>query len=396
MNVNQTDLLFQMMAMASQAAQASLPSTGSTGETGKSDFQSLLEDKRTENSQTAERPEKGEDPSRPEDGQTQKPEDGQTAEQPEGQEPAAESWKLGLLAYAGQLSFAPEMAAEVPAEGQIVQPAAVVPEGEAAPAAPVAELPVEQAAAMPVQAEQAAVQTAAPVQAEAVPAQPETATVQTPEAAEPAPAEPAVQEAPKAESGRNTQAQADTDSQPDGGAQTGEPQAEAQVESWQRPLFREVEHMPVKVGDNAALDTAAPEFDNRLANTLDTALADGAQRLELKLSPENLGNVVVEMTRSPDGALHIVLRAESEQAAKLLNDHSGSLGLLLQSSTQSEVRVEVPQPQQSEQQPWKQPDQNGGQQQGGDSQPQRQHREEQNTDDFLSQLRLGLLETAAE
>ena len=396
MNVNQTDLLFQMMAMASQAAQASLPSTGSTSETGKSDFQSLLEDKRTQNSQTAERPEKGEDPSRPEDGQTQKPEDGQTAEQPEGQEPAAESWKLGLLAYAGQLSFAPEMAAEVPAEGQAVQPAVIVPEGEAAPTAPVAELPVEQAAAMPVQAEQAAVQTAAPVQAEAAPAQPETATVQTPETAEPAPAEPAVQEAPKAESGRNTQAQADTDGQPDGGAQTGEPQAEAQVESWQRPLFREVEHMPVKVGDNAALDTTAPEFDNQLAKTLDTALADGAQRLELKLSPENLGNVVVEMTRSPDGALHIVLRAESEQAAKLLNDHSGSLGLLLQSSTQSEVRVEVPQPQQSEQQPWKQPDQNGGQQQGGDSQPQRQHREEQNTDDFLSQLRLGLLETAAE
>lgn len=396
MNVNQTDLLFQMMAMASQAAQASLPSTGSTGETGKSDFQSLLEDKRTENSQTAERPEKGEDPSRPEDGQTQKPEDGQTAEQPEGQEPAAESWKLGLLAYAGQLSFAPEMAAEVPAEGQAVQPAVIVPEGEAAPTAPVAELPVEQTAAMPVQAEQAAVQTAAPVQAEAAPAQSETAAAQAPETAEPAPAEPAVQEAPKAESGRNTQAQADTDGQPDGGAQTGEPQAEAQVESWQRPLFREVEHMPVKVGDNTTLDTTAPEFDNRLANTLDTALADGAQRLELKLSPENLGNVVVEMTRSPDGALHIVLRAESEQAAKLLNDHSGSLGLLLQSSTQSEVRVEVPQPQQSEQQPWKQPDQNGGQQQGGDSQPQRQHREEQNTDDFLSQLRLGLLETAAE
>ena len=148
MNVNQTDLLFQMMAMASQAAQASLPSTGSTGETGKSDFQSLLEDKRAESGQTPERPAKEEDaPAKPEDGQTQKPEDGQTAEQPEGQEPAAESWKLGLLAYAGQLSFAPEMAAEVPAEGQAVQPAVIVPEGETAPTAPVAELPVEQTAA---------------------------------------------------------------------------------------------------------------------------------------------------------------------------------------------------------------------------------------------------------
>ena len=59
MNVNQTDLLFQMMAMASQAAQATLPPTGSTGETGKSDFQSLLEDKRAESSQTPERPADG-------------------------------------------------------------------------------------------------------------------------------------------------------------------------------------------------------------------------------------------------------------------------------------------------------------------------------------------------
>ena len=66
MNVNQTDLLFQMMAMASQAAQATLPPTGSTGETGKSDFQSLLEDKRAESSQTPERPAKEEDvPAKP-------------------------------------------------------------------------------------------------------------------------------------------------------------------------------------------------------------------------------------------------------------------------------------------------------------------------------------------
>ena len=255
---------------------------------------------------------------------------------------------------------------------------------------------MEQTAAVPVQTEQAAVQTAAPVQAEAVPVQPETAEVQTPETAEPVQPETVVQEAPKAETGRDTQAQADTaDSQPDSTG-TSQPQAEVQVDSWQRPLFREVEQMPVKVGDNATLDTTAPQFDNQLADTLDTALADGVQRLELKLTPENLGTVVVEMTRNPDGALHVVLHAESEQAAKLLSDHSGNLGLLLQNSARGEVRVEVPQPQQSEQQPWKQPDQNGGQQQNGGEQRQQQNREQRNTDDFLSRLRLGLLDTVAE
>lgn len=399
MNVNQTDLLFQMMAMASQAAQATLPPTGSTGETGKSDFQSLLEDKRAESSQTPERPAKEEDaPAKPEDGQTQKPEDGgQTeGEQPQGQEPTLEAWKLGLLAYAGQLNIQPEVTAEVPVEGQAAQLVAAVPDGEAAQAAPVAQVPVEQTAAVPVQTEQAAVQTAAPVQAEAVPVQPETAEVQTPETAEPVQPETVVQEAPKAETGRDTQAQADTaDSQPDSTG-TSQPQAEVQVDAWQRPLFREVEQMPVKVGDNATLDTTAPQFDSQLADTLDTALADGVQRLELKLTPENLGTVVVEMTRNPDGALHVVLHAETEQAAKLLSDHANSLGMLLQNSAQGEVRVEVPQPQQSEQQPWKQPDQNGGQQQNGGEQRQQQNREQRNTDDFLSQLRLGLLDTAAE
>ena len=396
MNVNQTDLLFQMMQMANQFAQSTLPAVGTGSETGKSDFQSLLEDKRAESGQTPERPAKEEDaPAKPEDGQTQKPEDGQTAEQPQGQEPAVEAWKLGLLAYAGQLNIQPEVTAEVPVEGQAAHLVAAVPEGEAAQAAPVAQAATEQAAAVPVQTEQAA-QTAMPVQAdEAQAGQPQTVETRIPEAAETVQPETAVRQAPEASAGRDARPQGGTEEQPAPG-EDGRPQAELQVDGWQQPLFREVEHMPVKVGDTTALDTTAPQFDNQLADTLDTALADGVQRLELKLTPENLGTVVVEMTRNPDGALHIVLRAETEQAARLLNDHSHSLGMLLQNSAQGEVRVEVPQPQQSEQQPWKQPDQNGGQQQGGDSQPQRQHREEQNTDDFLSQLRLGLLETAAE
>lgn len=396
MNVNQTDLLFQMMQMANQFAQSTLPAVGTGSETGKSDFQSLLEDKRAESGQTPERPAKEEDaPAKPEDGQTQKPEDGQTAEQPQGQEPAVEAWKLGLLAYAGQLNIQPEVTAEVPVEGQAAHLVAAVPEGEAAQAAPVAQAATEQAAAVPVQTEQAA-QTAMPVQAdEAQAGQPQTVETRIPEAAETVQPETAVRQAPEASAGRDARPQGGTEEQPAPG-EDGRPQAELQVDGWQQPLFREVEHMPVKVGDTTALDTTAPQFDNQLADTLDTALADGVQRLELKLTPENLGTVVVEMTRNPDGALHIVLRAETEQAARLLNDHSHSLGMLLQNSAQGEVRVEVPQPQQSEQQPWKQPDQNGGQQQGGEGQPQRQHREERSTDDFLSQLRLGLLETAAE
>ena len=99
----------------------------------------------SQSGQTPERPAKEEDaPAKPEDGQTQKPEDGQTAEQPQGQEPAVEAWKLGLLAYAGQLNIQPEVTAEVPVEGQAAHLVAAVPEGEAAQAAPVAQAATEE------------------------------------------------------------------------------------------------------------------------------------------------------------------------------------------------------------------------------------------------------------
>ena len=159
----------------------------------------------------------------------------------------------------------------------------------------------------------------------------------------------------------------------------------------ERPLFRETEQMPVKVGET--LDTQSEQFDARLTRTLSGALEQGLERVELKLSPEHLGNVVVEMTRGQDGTLHVLLRAENEHAAKLLSDHSTALGLMLQGSGQGEVRVEVQRPQQNEQ-PWQQQNQQNGQQQGQPREQRQQHR--QDAEDFLHQLRLGLIQVETE
>ena len=54
--------------------------------------------------------------------------------------------------------------------------------------------------------------------------------------------------------------------------------------------------------------------------------------------------------------------------------------------------MEVPQPQQ-DQQPWQHPDQEGGRQQ---QQQQQRHVPRQETESFLHQLRLGLVETGPE
>lgn len=156
-------------------------------------------------------------------------------------------------------------------------------------------------------------------------------------------------------------------------------------------LFTQTEEMPVKVGESVEVDTTAPapELENALGKALTKGLEDGSQRLEIRLTPANLGTVTVEFTQSPEGTLHVVLRAENPEAAKLLDHHAGALGLLLQDSSQAEVRVEVPQPQQN-QQLWQQNQQQNGQNQQQQQQQQRQT-PQQEADSFLHQLRLGLV-----
>lgn len=148
-------------------------------------------------------------------------------------------------------------------------------------------------------------------------------------------------------------------------------------------LFQGTEAAPVKVGDGAVLDTTSEQFDARLSRTIRSIADQGIQKIELKLTPEHLGNVVVELTRSEGSALHVVLRAESEHTANLLREHLGTLGSMLQNGSQQEVRIEVAHPQESGRS-WQQTDQNGG---GQNGQPQEQHRDpkrEESETSFIS------------
>lgn len=156
----------------------------------------------------------------------------------------------------------------------------------------------------------------------------------------------------------------------------------------EQPLFRQVEATPVKVGQAVPLDTRAQDFDVQAAKAITNALKKGEQRVELKLSPANLGNVTVELTRTAEGVLHVVLTAEREHALKLLTEHAGYLGNLLQNNNQSEVRIEVPQSQQGRQS-WQE---DGQGQQQRQSQNQQRQSGQQEQENFLQQLRLGLIQ----
>lgn len=158
------------------------------------------------------------------------------------------------------------------------------------------------------------------------------------------------------------------------------------------PLFPELEHIPVKVGQAPELDTRQPELEQRLAGQLAQAAQAGEERVTIRLTPERLGTVVVELTRAEDGALRVVLHASTDKAAGLLGEHAAGLGSLLQADRQAPVQVEV-QRQQEQQQAQRQGYQDpgdggrGGRQQGG----QEDRRRQDSGRDFLQRLRLGLI-----
>ena len=62
---------------------------------------------------------------------------------------------------------------------------------------------------------------------------------------------------------------------------------------------------------------------DQVAEPLMKALEKGDSRVEISLTPETLGNVRVEITRSQDGSLHVALSADTAQTRSLLEKHRG-------------------------------------------------------------------------
>lgn len=189
-----------------------------------------------------------------------------------------------------------------------------------------------------------------------------------------------------------TQSNGSTDEQPDDTGLTGQegdretPQPESVDIETAQPLFRDIETVPVKVGETPAADTTRPDLDVQLAKQIGTTLKDGAQQVKLQLSPESLGTLTVDLTRTQDGTLQVVLHTTTEKAANLLSQHAENLGALLQNSTQNTVQVEVQRQEQNQQ--FQQQSQQQNQQHG---QSQQHSRRQQSGEDFLQQLRLGLV-----
>ena len=382
--MNTTDLLLQMTLAATQIAQNTTPPvSGRTEDAGdRRDFSTLLAEKRVEaagaeTGRAVPESPKGEVPAAADGGALSQ--GAQSVPQAPGLEELFRSLLMGAQAAPegdASLQQVPQTAvpgmAQAPAAAEegavLLQPGQQTAGGE--------QLPVPAEPALAGEAEST-------VQAEVLPAAEDGGTA-TAQAVTPA----------ARESGAQTPADAgETAGRPAGGEQELPELDSVQTEGAAQPLFDRTEHMPVKVGEADTLDATEPDFAPRLAKAITEAEQEGARHVELKLAPEHLGKLSVELTQGKDGVLHIVFHAENEQAMKLLQEHSATLVSMLHGSHSGEIQVEVPRPQQGEQ-PWQQPEQQPGQQHGRN--PQEQGRQRQSTEDFLQQLRLGLLGVEAE
>lgn len=382
--MNTTDLLLQMTLAATQIAQNTTPPvSGRTEDAGdRRDFSTLLAEKRveaagTETGRAVPESQKGEVPAAADGGALSQ--GAQSVPQAPGLEELFRSLLMGAQAAPegdASLQQVPQTAvpgmAQAPAAAEegavLLQPGQQTAGGE--------QLPVPAEPALAGEAEST-------VQTEVLPAAEDGGTA-TAQAVTPA----------ARESGAQTPADAgETAGRPARGEQELPELDSVQTEGAAQPLFDRTEHMPVKVGEADTLDATEPDFAPRLAKAITEAEQEGARHVELKLAPEHLGRLSVELTQGKDGVLHIVFHAENEQAMKLLQEHSATLVSMLHGSHSGEIQVEVPRPQQGEQ-PWQQPEQQPGQQHGRN--PQEQGRQRQSTEDFLQQLRLGLLGVEAE
>lgn len=164
---------------------------------------------------------------------------------------------------------------------------------------------------------------------------------------------------------------------------TEEPQG-TEVET---PVFEDVKAVPVKVGEAPRAEKAEQPVEDQIAPKVRQALQNGETRVELQLTPENLGKITVEMTQGKDGGLVVQLHAENRETQSLLNRSSTNLAELLGRETQQEVRVEVPRQEESQRQELyeQQQEQHRRQQQ------EQRRKRETGGEDFLQQLRLGLI-----
>ena len=382
MNIMDTLLLQQMQQMA--AGMTALPQTGSKDKSGASSFQDLMDQINRDTSAASKETKDSKDASGKPVKDQEKTEETLEEGAPVQTEEQEELRPQDMVANPNVVNFVeffqPEAALAVE-ESVITVPVEAIPEESVEGAGmeldgqlPMLDTAVETSVEMetPMEQNTGSFQEA---MAEEMP-QEQAAPVEN--AAEAAP----VQETEQAEKPRQEVEVEAAAAQEEGDEPKGEA-AEAP-----EAVFHDAKAAPVKVGERyETVDTQAPNMDEQVAAAVRQAVQAGSQRIEIRLTPENLGELVIEMTRDAGGALQVVLHASTSRAAGLLTEHLTGLHAALQAQSAQAVHVEVQRGQESQQQNLhQQTDPNGHHQ----HRQQERRQEQTGGEDFLQKLRLGL------
>lgn len=163
------------------------------------------------------------------------------------------------------------------------------------------------------------------------------------------------------------------------------------VEQAPQRVFHDVKAAPVKVGET---ENAQQADEPDVAQQVDAAVAQALQRGEstvtVRLNPENLGEVTVQVSVKDNGVMAVAISARSDDTRALLERHSANLQELLSSRVRETVEVNVQRGQESQQNQQQNYDgRNGHAQQ--EQRERRQRQEHTSPEDFMQQLRLGLI-----
>ncbi|WP_325200984.1 flagellar hook-length control protein FliK [Oscillibacter sp.] len=354
-----------------------MPPAAKKGESSaqKDGFQKLLEQKQGSDAPQAAKPEKAETPQKPQEAQdADKVQETETPVQagPKSEKELEDQMALAAMAMLQNPVVPVEQALtpEVQAEAAADVSAPLAAETLLAPEArglvqeaerPVLETPVEKGEVLTADQK---------VLAEELPQ-----TIEAPEASQ------------KAE-GRTVEIKVETGKAEGRETETSdaEESPELQGAETEAPVFEDVKAVPVKVGEAPRAAETQEPVEDQLAPKLTEALQNGETRVEIQLTPENLGKVTVEMTWSKDGGLVVQLHAENRETQNLLSKNTAGLEQLLGREVQQEVRVEVPRQEGSQRQ-----DLYEQQQEQHRHRQQEQRRKQASGEDFLQQLRLGLI-----
>ncbi len=369
MNIN---LLAQgLVADIMQATQTLLP--GEPGQEGADFEEMLLKQSQAAKPQQTSRP-KDKTPAKEEPG---KPQNTGTKDQEigeEGQEVAAAlvtSQPVVPIELVAAVEPVLVGKLEAPTLEQPVAPTAAWPAG-----APTEEVPMAQP-----QAAETAVQPQAQPAAQSFQAQPQAQpeegqaeTIALPESSP----EVAVQPESRTETAPVSRHQANL-------SEKEQPEEVQVTDTWtqEQQVFQRETAAPIKVADN--YEEAEPT-DLRLLDQVQNQISRAVQEGQSLVS---LGQVMVEITRSADGTLSIMMSAATEKTATLLQRHGGILQQFLADNLQGPVQVTVQQPEQPENaNQFLNPD---GQNRQHQNQQHQEKKQKGTTEDFLQQLRLGLV-----